>query len=310
MTAPYPKYAVIDLGTNTFHMLIVEVMPNGRFEELYRNRFFIKLAEGGITRIGAGPWKRGLQAIQHCKETLDHFGVSKVQAFGTAALRTAENGAEFIRQVKELSGIEVKVISGNEEARLIHQGVIQAVPLQKNKGLIMDIGGGSVEFIIADRQKVYWAQSFPLGVAVLYRQFHRHEPITSAEIAELRQFFFSELKPLMTALAEHKTPLLIGASGTFDVLENALVQHKSDPYHACLRVDDFFPFYEELVACDLSKRLARQDIPESRADMMIVALILIHFVIEKAQTQQIIISAYAMKEGMLTEMIRSHLYKF
>ena len=299
------RYAVIDLGTNTFHLLIVEALNDGSFVELYRNRFFIKLAEQGINTIGAAAFQRGLEAIHAFKDMLEKYevNVNDVKAFGTAALRTASNGTKFIQQVFTISGIQVHIIPGSEEARLIHKGVTQAVPLHDKKALIMDIGGGSVEFIIADGTQVYWAQSFPVGVAVLHRRFHQQDPITPAEIKATEQFLAIQLKDLLKQLQKHDTPLLIGASGTFDAIESALIQQKPHPLHASLDIEAFFPFYEDLKVTTLEQRLDRDDIPNTRADMIIVALILIRFIIEKANSKTIIISAYAMKEGMLQEMI-------
>ena len=162
------KYGVIDLGTNTFHLLIIETDDTDAFREIYREQHFVKLAEDGIGTIGAAPYARALKVMQDFEEVLDKQQVSGLCAFGTAALRTARNGQAFIEEVKTLTGIEVELITGDREAELIHKGVLQAVPFSSECWLIMDIGGGSVEFIIADKNEMYWAQSFPIGVAVLF----------------------------------------------------------------------------------------------------------------------------------------------
>lgn len=296
------KYAVIDLGTNTFHLLIAEMGSGNAFRELYRQRIFIKLAENGIQKIGEAPYNRAIEAIRFFKTILDEYEVSKVTAFGTAGLRTAVNGQQFIDQVFKESGITIQLISGFREAELIYKGVVQAVELKNEKAVIMDIGGGSVEFIIADKKGIIWAESFPVGVAVLFNNFHKCDPISQDEIQKLDQFLIKKLAPVLKQFETEKPSLLIGASGTFDVLENVLCQNKVSDIHGVISIEDFNPFYKQILKTNLSERLTMPDIPESRAEMIIVALILIDFILQKSPIKSISISAYAMKEGMLHEL--------
>lgn len=299
------KYGVIDLGTNTFHLLIAGTNDNGGFDTIFRERFFIKLAESGIQRIGPAAFERGLRAMQQFKSQLELHDVANVQAIGTAALRTAENGMEFINQVREKTGIKVELITGDREAELIHKGVMQAIPPMQERTLIMDIGGGSVEFIIADAEQVYWAQSFPVGVAILWKTFHQSDPISSAEIEATRQFLQQQLQPLQEALNKYPTKILVGASGTFDVLENILVKHKDSPHHSHLSAHEFPAFYDQIIKTTLAERLSMAGMPAERADMIVVALILLNHVLLTANIDSVIISAFAMKEGMLAELIEA-----
>ncbi len=297
------RYGVIDLGTNTFHLLISEKSDAGNIVELFRERIFVKLGEDGIETIGDAPFQRALAAIHSLKATLDLYKVNHIKAFGTAALRTASNGNKFIDKIRDETGIQIKLIPGDEEARLIHLGVIQAVPLNNENGLIMDIGGGSVEFIVANSQGVIWAQSFPIGVSVLFRKFHKTDPITFEEIEKVEDHLETILIPLLGILNIHETPFLIGASGTFDVLDIILSRQRISSIHSIVEVQDFYPLYQQFLNTTLSERLQMEKLPESRAEMIIVAMILINFILKKANIKQISISAYAMKEGILSEMI-------
>ncbi len=297
------KKAVIDLGTNTFHLLIVEPDGAGHFKEIYRKRIFVQLAEESITRIGAAAFERGLAALREYRNTLNKHGVREVRAFGTAALRRAENSADFRAAIRQETGIEVQVIDGAEEAKLITEGIRLAVPPHQKTMLIMDIGGGSVEFIIANHQEVFWAQSFPVGVAVLYNDFHKSEPITAQEITKVNTFLHKQLSPLKAALQQYPADLLVGASGTFDVLEAMLIEVKEHPLHATIQAKDFYPIYKKIVSATLQTRLNIEKLPAQRAKLIVVALILIHYVLEQVDIEDIIISMYAMKEGMLAEML-------
>jgi len=297
------KFAVIDLGTNTFHLLIAEQSDSEVFTEVHRQRFFVKLAEEGIETIGEAPIQRGLQALKTFRKTLDNLGVKKVKALGTAALRTASNGPAFIKRVKEEFDIQIELIDGNREAELIFKGTVLAVPFKSENYLIMDIGGGSVEFIIANKDKVCWAQSFPIGVAVLYKKFHKVEPISQQAIKDVNVFINSFLTPLYQALIQFPVTTLVGASGTFDVLEFILAKNQSFQHHAFVKVKDFQPLYELLLKSTKEERFKMKDVPDTRADMIVVAVLLIDFILQKTKIEDIIVSNFALKEGVLSELM-------
>jgi exopolyphosphatase/guanosine-5'-triphosphate,3'-diphosphate pyrophosphatase len=298
------KSAVIDLGTNTFHLLIVAPSESDTFLELCRERIFVKLAEEGIERIGAAPFERGLAAMRRFKTILDEQEVKQLKAFGTAALRTASNAGLFIQRIKEETNIEVAIIDGDEEALLIYQGVRQVVNFGVEKGLIMDIGGGSVEFILANQNGVIWAQSFPIGVAVLTRKFHQEDPISETAITALHHFLDNILQPLHEILRQHNVDNLIGASGTFDVLEATLVKPTKKVLSSSFPTHHFAPLYKRLIHTSLEERFQMSDIPDSRAELIITALILIQYIIDLTKAPEIIVSSYALKEGAIAQFNR------
>lgn len=298
------KIAVIDLGTNTFHLLIVESDGSGGFIELYRERLFIQLAENGIQTIGDAPYSRALNAIVHFSKIIRNRKVKNVRALGTAALRTASNGAQLIEEVKEKTDIQIQAISGDEEARLICQGTRLAVPMTEKPVLIMDIGGGSVEFIIANNTEQFWAQSFPVGVAVLFNQFHKNDPISKEEVNTITDFLTSTLSPLIKQLDHYNFQALVGASGTFDVLENILVKEKQRPNSSSIQTVDFKTVLNQWQYTKLEERLAYIDIPNNRAKLIVVAFILINFITELTSIKTIWISKFAMKEGMIVDQLK------
>jgi exopolyphosphatase/guanosine-5'-triphosphate,3'-diphosphate pyrophosphatase len=299
------RHAIIDLGTNTFHLLIAERGADGSWQFIHRQRVYVRLAEDGIHRIGPAPFDRALKALQGFKSQLDAAGVpsGQVKALGTAALRTADNAGDFLQQAFELTGLKVESISGDREAELIYKGVRRAVPFPDNRVLIMDIGGGSVEFILADRERVFWQQSFPIGVAVLFRNFHKSDPISEVEVGETEQFIESSLTDLWNALAQYPTPTLIGASGTFDVIDLFLLDPATKPeLYGYIALDFFYPLSEQFIRSTIAERRAMPKLHPERADMVVVALILIRVVLRKAGISEIYTSTYAMKEGMLEEL--------
>jgi exopolyphosphatase / guanosine-5'-triphosphate,3'-diphosphate pyrophosphatase len=295
------RIAVIDLGTNTFNQIIAEMEPDGTLNILHQDRRYIMLAEDGIENIGEKAFRRGLDALIFFKESQDNWAISKCVAFGTAALRTAKNAPVFAETVFQKTGIQIQIISGDREAALICEGVRKAYPHLDLPCMIMDIGGGSVEFIICDASKIYWAQSFPIGVAVLKNNFHHQEPIGVQEQNAIADFLNEQLQPLIKALQQFPTQHLIGASGTFDVLENIYVPMRTFLTYNELNVSDIHEFTNRILPTTLAERFEDPTIPDSRATMIVVAMILIEHLIKLADIQQVSVSGYAMKEGILFE---------
>lgn len=293
--------AVIDLGTNTFHLLIAEV-SSGSIRELYRKRIFVKLAADGIGRIGPAPFERGIKALFYFKEKLDEYKCTSVQAIGTAALRRAANGQEFILAAKAV-GIAVRLISGEEEARLITRGVLAALPNIRERVLIMDIGGGSTEYIIVEGNQILYRESFPVGVSTLSNDFHRQDPISNKETGQLRAHLNSVTSSLAAALREYPTHHLAGAAGTFDVLAELLRDDKPGTHPTSHQLDlSGWPLIRDrIVKATVAERSAIPGLPQQRVDMIVVAMLLLDFTLSLAEIQQVTVSQYALKEGVLLD---------
>jgi len=144
-------------------------------------------------------------ALQEFKRKLDGLKVEKVLAFGTSALRNAKNSKEIIDKIKSTTGIETQIISGDEEAGLIYKGVDLALHFGNERSLIIDIGGGSVEFIIGNGEEIFWKQSFEIGAQRLLERFQKHDPILPTEIDEINLYFQESLVSLLRRL-EFTTP--------------------------------------------------------------------------------------------------------
>lgn len=300
---PTSTSAVIDLGTNTFHLLIAEVGSGSAIKEIYRERIFVKLASDGIETIGPAPFERGLNALIHFRKILNDYKCTNLYAIGTAALRRAKNGTDFIAAALAQAQIDVELISGDEEARLITRGVLAAMPTSTERCLIMDIGGGSTEYIITEGDRVCWRQSFPLGISLLHKQFHRTDLISDSQRKDLREHLSVSTKPLREALMEFPTHHLAGAAGTFDVLATML-RDESAPHHPTshqLSLTGFPSILDEVVSSSAAERALIPDLPLQRVDMIVVAMLLIDFTLNLAGIKQVTVSDWAMKEGVLLD---------
>jgi len=297
------------MGTNTFHLLLAEADERG-YHIISRERLAVKIGMGGINQgfITEPALHRALLAMQSFKNTIDQQGVQKVYAFGTSALRNAKNGNDVARQIKELTGIEVDIISGDKEAEYIYQGVKSALNMEKEKSLIVDIGGGSVEFIIGDDDTIYWKKSLEIGAQRLLEKFQKHDPITPEEIEALDQYLAITLDPLFEAIRKYHTHTLVGSSGTFDTLSDIFCIkhdiHKSpEEIETPLSLAGFFEIYQELLKKNREQRLQIPGMIEMRVDMIVVACCLVRYLLNHYPFERIRVSTYSLKEGVLASLI-------
>lgn len=298
------RAAILDLGTNTFHLLIAE-SDDGRLREIYKDTVAVKLGEGGINRglITAEAMQRGLAAIQRFHSEIQKHKVENVRALGTAAIRSARNGDELIDQIFSLTGIRVQTIEGDKEAELIYKGVRAAVTITSEPVLIMDIGGGSVEFILCDNKGIYWMKSYSIGAAKLMERFHHTDPISVQEIETIRDYLDETLSDLRSACSRLRPHSLIGSAGAFETFAELVSRRFSLP-HERLKATGFdFNFQqfqiiaEELLRSTHDERAANKAITPVRVDMIIVATVLTCYVLETFSIGKLQLSTYSLKEG-------------
>lgn len=306
----YAKIAIIDMGTNTFHLLMAGADDRG-YHILSRDRLAVKIGMGGINEgyITEAGIHRALLAMQSFKNIIDEAGVQKVYAFGTSALRNARNNHEVVARIKALTDLDVDIISGDREAEFIYYGVKSALHLEREKSLIVDIGGGSVEFIIGDNDTIFWKKSLEIGAQRLLEKFHQHDPITPADIQALDVYFDTMLAPLFEALEEYTTRVLVGSSGTFDTLSDIFcIRHEihktAEEIETPLSLEGFREIYDELIHKDRAARMQMPGMIDMRVDMIVVACCLIRYLLERHDFNRIRVSTYSLKEGVLASLIQ------
>ncbi|NJN27928.1 MAG: hypothetical protein HC819_19120 [Cyclobacteriaceae bacterium] len=179
----------MDLGTNTFNLLLVTVTPSAYY--IFKNeKIPVKLGKGGINEgwITDAAQKRALDALDIYKEIIDREHISLVYGYATSAFRNARNGTALKELIEQRTGIKINIITGEVEAEFIYRGVKTAFDIGGEPSLIMDIGGGSVEFVICDRERIFWKRSYEIGAQRLLDWFHIHDPIPAEEIIKLQDF--------------------------------------------------------------------------------------------------------------------------
>jgi exopolyphosphatase / guanosine-5'-triphosphate,3'-diphosphate pyrophosphatase len=306
MVSQTPNLAVIDLGTNTFHLLI------GRFgltqiEEVYQLQIPVKIGQGGINKgfITPEAMERAISALQTFAETLAQYQVSKVIATGTSAIRNAKNGQELLNEIYDRFGFEVQQIDGNREAELIHKGVSYSFTLPPSPIWIMDIGGGSVEFILAQQQDIIWKRSYEIGAARLIDKFPLGNPASPSQILAIENYLAEILIEVWEQQKLHHAVWFAGSAGSFDTLREVLTLDLGQTIpnlsqHAHEVSWEQLQLYKTcILTSTIESRKLLKGVPSFRSDMIVAASILMCFVIERLGSTRIIASHYALKEGLL-----------
>ncbi|SEJ11558.1 exopolyphosphatase / guanosine-5'-triphosphate,3'-diphosphate pyrophosphatase [Dyadobacter koreensis] len=306
------RLGIIDLGTNTFHLLIVE--KNGEnIATLFHKSQPTQIGLGGINKklITDEATERALKVLHFFREQLDIFGVSKENtfAFGTSAIRNAENRDLFCEKILKETGITITVIDGNQEAEYIYNGVRTGVNLGKEPSLIMDIGGGSVEFIIGNEKQIFWKQSFEIGGQRLMEKFMKNDPISESDKKRLYNYFDENLIPLANAVHQYAPVKLVGSSGTFDTLVDIDYQYRTGEWPSrtqtdfVISLDEFYRAYALILSGNHDERMAIPGMIALRVDMIVVAVCLVDYVLKSHKISKIQVSSHALKEGVLAKLL-------
>ncbi|HQT24136.1 MAG: hypothetical protein B7X86_13845 [Sphingobacteriales bacterium 17-39-43] len=301
--------AIFDLGTNTFQLLIAKIIDNAPVL-VFEESIAVKLGEGGIEKgyISEAAFDRGLSALKQFKKLIDQYQVKLFRAAATSALRTASNGTEFLEKIISETGIIPEIISGEREAELIYIAVSTAISMDDKKCLIIDLGGGSVEFIICDQEEVFWKRSYDIGAARLMEQFHHSDPISEADINELNLYLESTLLELKNQVKIHKPELLIGSAGafeTFAALINPQFKASFENPETKIELRDFARVSELILKSSNAERSSNAAIIPVRVDMIVMSTLVTKYVLNQFAFKALKLSTYSLKEGLLFEFIKN-----
>jgi exopolyphosphatase / guanosine-5'-triphosphate,3'-diphosphate pyrophosphatase len=309
------RIAIIDLGTNTFNLLVAELNASGKAQIIHSSVIPVMLGKGCFNNNYLTPVaiKRGIEAIGEQLIIAKNYSVSKTFAFGTSALRNATNKNVFIDEVRTAYHLDVKVINGDREAELIYKGVKLALNLGNSIALIMDIGGGSTEFIISDEKTIYWKKSFEIGAARILEKFTPSDPITADELNQIETYLEAELKDLFNALKDYPAETLIGSSGSFDTFAEMIAHDKYNPdlivgkTEYSFELVDYFATHNQIIKSSRNERLNTPGLTNMRVDMIVIASILVNHVLQKSGISKMRLSTYSLKEGVLNELLKTNL---
>lgn len=308
---PAKRIAALDLGTNSFHVVLVDIYTDGSFRTVDKLKEMVILAEKGMgNRLSEAAMERGIAALRKIKILCDSQGVEQILAYATSAIREAENGGEFIQRMIDEVGIKALAISGKMEAKLIGHAVRHAVSIGEEPVLMVDIGGGSVEFIIADKENFFFSASKKIGVARMAAQFVDNDPITKDEIKKLKDHFAEELEDVAKALEEHPVITIVGSSGTMENIAAMIADRNS--LTASMTLNElqfsgkaFQKFNKSFLKLDRNQRLKEDELEEKRVDIIAPGMVLLDYLIRTFGIEQVKISESALREGMVLNYIKN-----
>lgn len=302
---PQPT-AIIDLGTNTFQLLVATrgniSEPLQIIAQLQRPvQLGLGAMETGLLQKDA--MERALMALTEFRDVALANGCenNRIHAIGTSILRRASNTPQFVEEVHDQLGIKIQVISGIEEADLIYHGIYHSLPQPWNPiSLVMDIGGGSVEFILFEGTRILFKVSLELGGLRLLSLFQQDGQFHLAKLVDMQTYILDQMKPLFTACAEYKPSVLIGAAGAFETiwdLANADMPTRVIPPASKLVITQFYQQKKIVEETDFVGRQTIKGMKAFRAGILPYANVLIATVLKELAIKNMWVSSYSLKEG-------------
>ena len=306
------RLAAIDIGTNSVHMIVVRVRPDFSFEVIDREKEMVRLGAGGLDgkKLTPEAMAAALQALKKFARLAESHQVDEVLAVATSATREAENGGAFLRAIERRTGIRARVITGTEEARLIHLAAVYGVDTPK-PAVVIDIGGGSVEITLGGKSDVEFARSFKIGVIRLTERFVESDPISSHDERKMSKFIREQVDRYLEHIVERGFDRVIGTSGTILSLGTVATafDRGSVPQEVRnLRVPakSIRRLRKTAVDMDLEERMRLPGLDPRRADLMVAGAVLLDTLLKDLGTEEITLCDLALREGVLLDYIHQH----
>lgn len=304
------RIAAIDIGTNSVHMIVVQVRPDLSFEVIDREKEMVRLGAGGLGGRALRPeaMHAARQALSKFQRVAESHHVDEIRAAATSAVREAENGREFLADIERATGIRAQVISGQEEARLIHRAAVYGVDAGKEDAVVVDVGGGSVEVTLGSAAAVRLSHSFKLGVIRLTEWFVKSDPLSARDERRLVAGVTKEMGDHLERIAAAGFGRVIGTSGTILALGTMAyaAEHNRVPDEVRnLRVSTkaLRRLRKAIVAADTATRLGLPGLDPRRADLVVAGSVLLDTILRLLGAAELTLCDYALREGLVLDYI-------
>jgi len=307
------RVAAMDLGSNSFHLLVADVHPDGHLDPLVQEKEMLRLGDV-VSRHGSIPVTAADQVVATVRRfrlLAEAAGATEILACATSAIRRATNGSEIADRIRTETGVRVEVISGTEEARLIFGAVRASVVLDPSPAVCLDLGGGSLEVMVGDAGALHWATSVPLGVARLTTELVHSDPISKQDRRALRRRIVDELAPVAAEVATYEPKLLVGSSGTFENLALMAAARRGDDAPSTLNQltverAEVLALHDDLMRSRAGERLRMPGLDTRRVDLVLAGSTVLTVALELFALDRITISAWALREGIVLDAVGRH----
>lgn len=307
------KLAAIDIGTNSIHMVIAQASHKNSFQIIDREKEMVKLGTGvfSTNRLSERAFKEGLETIKRYVQLADQRGADEIITAATSAIREAHNGSEFLNELVRQTGISPEVISGGKEARLIFQAVKNEIALHDDNAMVIDIGGGSTEIAVGNRQEVLMGKSMKLGVLRLLDMFDGESKVGEEALGVLQAHIRFVAQNIMAEAKKIGFSRVIGTSGTIRTLgEAAHIAAGGKPMKSVnaevVKLTDLDDLTKELLKIKPNKRAAMNGIGEKRADAIHLGGALLVQLLQMAGVEEITLCDASLREGLILDYLESH----
>lgn len=306
------RLAAIDVGSNSVHMVIAQADADGAITTLWRMKEMVGLGRMSFPsrKLSKESMDRAITALGRFQQAAQQRQCEKIIAVATSAVREAENGGDFIQRVKRELGMYVRVVSARDEARLIYSAVRHAMKLGDRPHFIMDIGGGSVEFIVGDERRAVVLESRKLGASRMTAEFVKSDPISETDHQKLLKHYADQLDPLCKQILEQKPIKAIGTSGTLESIATICGSEAeaNGNGHGATVIErvDFERFLEKLLTSDSKKRASIRGLDDQRRDQILAGALLVNEVFQRLHLRRIQICSSALREGILLDYLSRH----
>jgi exopolyphosphatase / guanosine-5'-triphosphate,3'-diphosphate pyrophosphatase len=304
------RIAAIDIGTNSIHMIVVRVRPDLSFEVVDREKEMVRLGAGGLDGRSLTPtaMTAALQTLAKFRRLADSHKVDQIVAAATSAIREADNGGDFIANVARRTGIQIRVISGTEEARLIHLAAVYGVHMGGSPAVVIDIGGGSIEVTLGTASHLSHARSFKLGVIRLTERFVRTDPLSARDERRLVKHINKEIGGYLDTIAARRFDRVIGTSGTILSLGALALSEDGIVRDEALRnrrvgAKAIHRVRKRLSGADLEARLHMDGLDPRRADIAVAGSVLLDCVMRRLGADDLTLCDLALREGLVLDYI-------
>lgn len=304
------RIAAVDLGSNSFHLVIADVHPDGSFTPVSGEKEMLRLGDvvSRTGRVSPEAADAAVATMRRFRLIAEAAGASEILACATSALRTAENGDEVLDRIATEAGIDADAIDGLEEARLIFTAVRAAVTIDPAPAVCFDLGGGSLEIMVGDVSGLQWATSERLGVARLTADFVHSDPIDKGDRRRLRHHVEEILGPRATEVAALAPRMAIGSSGTIEDLAHMIAARRDESvphtlHHLTFTRAELEALRDDLVASTSSQRRKFEGLDTKRVDLIVAGSELMGVVFERFGIERMTVSEWALREGMVLDAI-------
>jgi exopolyphosphatase/guanosine-5'-triphosphate,3'-diphosphate pyrophosphatase len=310
------RIAALDLGSNSFHLLVADIHPDGTFTAVAREKEMLRLGDD-VARHGRIPEaaaERAVGAVRRSRQLADALGAREFIAKATSAIRTAANGSELVDRIEAETGVEIEVISGVEEARLVFAAVRASVVIDPAPALGIDIGGGSVELMVGDASGLRWATSLLLGVGRLTAECVSDDPPAKADRKRLEERIAAGLEPVLDEVRLRAPKMAVGTSGTLnDLVRMAVALDRGDvelPSSTnALRATraEIGALHERIMRAKTAERRRLSGLEEPRrAELLPAGSTLLVTLLDLFEIDAITVSDWALREGIVLDAVRTH----